>query len=389
MDLKLLGGIFLEGILSFLSPCVLPLIPLYMSYLAGDGKTADEEGNIHYDRVRVFVSTLFFTLGISLTFFLLAAAVSALKEYIDDYSEIISIVGGTLLIVFGLHETGIIHIDILDRDGRLKIDLHPERMNFLKAFLLGFVFSLGWSPCIGPMMANALLLSAVSETGYLYILAYTLGMIIPFLITGLFTTWILNLFSRKKNLLKWTLKLAGIILILFGIYMIRNASVSILAAKETASFPDIPEQEEMSREEVEAYLVDLQLKDGEGKPFRISNHKGKYLFLNFTATWCTYCHAEMPDYLEFAENEEVECFYVMSPLNEDDPDAIGKYLEENSIASMTIIDEKGELFYYCGISGYPTLFVVSPDSHFLTYASGQLSLDHFYEILDYSKQLES
>ena len=217
MDLKLLGGIFLEGILSFLSPCVLPLIPLYMSYLAGDGKTADEEGNIHYDRVRVFVSTLFFTLGISLTFFLLAAAVSALKDYIDDYSEIISIVGGTLLIVFGLHETGIIHIDILDRDGRLKIDLHPERMNFLKAFLLGFVFSLGWSPCIGPMMANALLLSAVSETGYLYILAYTLGMIIPFLITGLFTTWILNLFSRKKNLLKWTLKLAGIILILFGI----------------------------------------------------------------------------------------------------------------------------------------------------------------------------
>ena len=68
---------------------------------------------------------------------------------------------------------------------------------------------------------------------------------------------------------------------------------------------------------------------------------------------------------------------------------IKKYLEENSIASMTIIDEKGELFYYCGISGYPTLFVVSPDSHFLTYASGQLSLDHFYEILDYSKQLES
>ena len=197
MDLKLLGGIFLEGILSFLSPCVLPLIPLYMSYLAGDGKTIDEEGNVHYDRVRVFVSTLFFTLGISLTFFLLAAAVSAFKDYIDEYREIISIIGGTLLIVFGLHETGLIHIDVLDKERKLKVDLHLEQMNFLKAFLLGFVFSLGWSPCIGPMMANALLISTVSDAGYLYILAYALGMILPFLITGLFTSWIL--LERTSN----------------------------------------------------------------------------------------------------------------------------------------------------------------------------------------------
>ena len=388
MDLKLLGGIFLEGILSFLSPCVLPLIPLYMSYLAGDGKKTDEEGNVHYDRVRVFLSTLFFTFGISLTFFLLATAVGALKDHIDEYSEIVSIIGGTLLIIFGLHEIGIIRIDVLEKEGRLKHDLHPERMNFLKAFLLGFVFSLGWSPCIGPMMANALLLSAVSDTGYLYILTYALGMIIPFLITGMFTSWVLNLFAKKKDLLKWTLKLAGIILVLFGLYMIRNASVSILSAKQNASVPDVSEGQ-MSREEVEAYLGNLELKDGEGNVFRLSDHKGKYLFLNFTTTWCTYCHTEMPDYKKFSENEEVECFYVMSPLNEDSDDAIEKYLEENDIASMTIIDEKGELFYYCGISGYPTLFVVSPDGHFLTYASGQLSLDNFYEILDYSKQLES
>ena len=388
MDLKLLGGIFLEGILSFLSPCVLPLIPLYMSYLAGDGKTLDEEGNVHYDRVRVFVSTLFFTLGISLTFFLLAAAVSAFKDYIDEYREIISIIGGTLLIVFGLHETGLIHIDVLDRERKLKVDLHLEQMNFLKAFLLGFVFSLGWSPCIGPMMANALLISTVSDAGYLYILAYALGMILPFLITGLFTSWILNFFAKKKDILNWTLKLAGIVLILFGVYMIRNASVSILQTKENASVTNITETGEMTREDVEAYLADLQLTDGEGKPFKISEHKGKYVFLNFTATWCTYCHAEMPEYLKFSENEEVECFYVMSPLNEDREDAIEKYLKENDIASMTIIDEKGELFYYCGITGYPTLFVVSPDSHFLTYASGQLSLDNFYEILEYSKQFE-
>jgi hypothetical protein len=96
----------------------------------------------------------------------------------------------------------------------------------------------------------------------------------------------------------------------------------------------------------------------------------------------------MPEYKEFAKNEEVECYYVMSPINEDHPDDIENYLEENQIASMTIIDEKGELFYYCGITGYPTLFVVSPDTHFLTYASGQLSLENFEQMLEYSKQLE-
>jgi len=388
MDPKLLGGIFLEGILSFLSPCVLPLIPLYMSYLAGDGKTVDEEGNTHYDRVGVFVMTLFFTLGISLTFVLLAVSVNALKDQIEQYKEIISIIGGTLLILFGLHELGLIRIDVLDKEKRLHLDLHPEKMNFMKAFLLGFVFSLGWSPCIGPMMANALFLASVSGSGYLYILVYALGLIIPFLITGLFTTTVLNLFSKKKDLLKWTLRLAGIVLICFGIYMIRNASLSILQAKETANVSNVTEGDQMTREEVEAYLGDLELRDGEGNVFRLSDHKGKYLYLNFTTTWCTYCHAEMPEYKEFARNEEVECYYVMSPINEDHPDDIDKYLEENQIASMTIIDEKGELFYYCGITGYPTLFVVSPDTHFLTYASGQLSLENFEQMLEYSKQLE-
>ena len=388
MDPKLLGGIFLEGILSFLSPCVLPLIPLYMSYLAGDGKTVDEEGNTHYDRVGVFVSTLFFTLGISLTFVLLTVSVSALNDRIEQYSEVISIIGGTLLIIFGLHELGLIRIDVLDKERKLNIDLHLEKMNFLKAFLLGFVFSLGWSPCIGPMMANALFLASVSASGYLYLLAYALGLIIPFLITGLFTTSVLNLFSRKKDLLKWTLRLAGIVLICFGIYMIRNASVSILQAKEAANVSNVTEGDQMTREEVEAYLGDLELRDGEGNVFRLSDHKGKYLFLNFTATWCTYCHAEMPEYKEFAKNEEVECYYVMSPLQEDRAEDIDIYLKENQIAPMTIIDEKGELFYYCGISSFPTLFVVSPDTHFLTYAFGQLSLENFNEILEYSKQLD-
>ena len=196
MDISLVG-IFLEGLLSFLSPCVLPLLPLYMSYLAGDNKTTDEEGNVKYNKLDIFLSTFCFVLGICVTFALLALAIDSVKDYISNYSEIISIIGGTLVIVSGLHEVGIIHIDVLNKEAKLKVNLHLEKMSFFKAFLLGLVFSIGWSPCIGPMLANALLLAASNSLGYLYIVAYGLGLVIPFLITGLLTSFILNIIKNN------------------------------------------------------------------------------------------------------------------------------------------------------------------------------------------------
>ena len=171
MNYSLLSGVFLYGMLSFLSPCILPLLPLYLSYLTGDGKRTDEEGNVHYDSVKTSVSALFFIGGIALTFILLSFSVGFISRYISSYSEDISLIGGTILIVFGLHQTGLIHIDVLEKEFRIKTDLQPGKMNYLKAFLLGFVFSLGWSPCIGPMLANAILLAATSSEGYLYILS--------------------------------------------------------------------------------------------------------------------------------------------------------------------------------------------------------------------------
>ncbi|MBQ1507988.1 MAG: cytochrome C biogenesis protein CcsB, partial [Erysipelotrichaceae bacterium] len=91
-------GIFLEGLLSFLSPCVLPLLPVYMAYLSGDGKTTDEEGNVRYERKQVFLNTVFFVLGISMVFVLLAISAEKLRTFLGDYQEIVSIIGGTLII---------------------------------------------------------------------------------------------------------------------------------------------------------------------------------------------------------------------------------------------------------------------------------------------------
>ena len=372
MDITLVG-IFLEGLLSFLSPCVLPLLPLYMSYLAGADKTVDEEGNVKYKTGKVFISTVFFVLGICLTLALLAVSVNLIKQFLDDYSDIISIICGTVLIIFGLHETGLIHINVLDSDSRFKVNLHLDQMNFLKAFLLGFIFSLGWSPCIGPMLANALMLAATQAKGYLYIVAYGLGLVIPFLITGLLTSSILNFLNAKKNIMKWVLKVAGIIMICFGIFMIYNSSNNIVGSKQTTDATS------------SVLLNDYY--DQNNKKINLSDYKGKYVILNFTTTWCSYCKQEIPNYLDFSKTtDEVVCLYVMSPGSSGvSKEEVVKYAKEN-YELTTIIDENDSLVSYFGVSGYPMKFVISPDGEVLGYTAGALDVGSFATLIEYAKQ---
>jgi cytochrome c-type biogenesis protein len=242
MDYKLAGAIFLEGILSFLSPCVLPLIPLYLSYLAGDSRRIDEEGNVTYDNKQVFLRTVLFIAGISCTFAILGFASHKLSDVLTDYREIIAIIGGTLLIVFGLHQIGIINIDILSKEWKLRFDSVMQGMNHFKAFLFGFLFSFGWSPCIGPMLANALLLASVNDDPA-YIAIYAAGMLLPFLLAGLFSNKALRFLSEKKKYVKYVTVIAGIIMMLSGGYMIHDASRTIIAGKT------LTEQETMNDQE--------------------------------------------------------------------------------------------------------------------------------------------
>ncbi|MBO4919192.1 MAG: redoxin domain-containing protein [Erysipelotrichaceae bacterium] len=380
MDYKLAAAIFLEGILSFLSPCVLPLIPLYLSYLAGDSRQTDEEGNVTYDSRQVFLRTLFFVAGISCTFAILAFASHKLGDVLTSYREIIAIIGGTLLILFGLHEMGVIQIDILSREWKIRFDSLLQGMNHFKAFLFGFLFSFGWSPCIGPMLANALLLASVHNDPT-YILIYAIGMLLPFLLVGLFSNKAIRYLSEKKKYMKYVAVIAGIIMLLSGGYMIHDASRTIIAGKK------LSEQESMDDQETSADIMDHHFPTSEGKEIALSDYKGQYIYLNFSTTWCTYCQAEIPDYEKFAENNEIKCFYVMSPQMEYNKDDIEKYLEENDLKIEVIIDEEAALFYYCGISSYPTSFIISPDNEFLTYATGALSEDGFNRFFDYSKSL--
>lgn len=212
--------VFLEGFLSFFSPCVLPLIPVYISYLAGNGKKISSDGTVIYKRKIVLINTLFFVLGISSVFFLLGLSFSALGTFFNQNRVLFSRIGGIIIITMGLVQLDLIKLNFLKMEKRIHLELNTGKMNPVIAYVMGFTFSFAWTPCVGPALSSVLILASNASnafSGNLLVLIYTLGFIIPFVILGLFTTEALNFFKEKRNLVKYTIKAGGIILIIIGI----------------------------------------------------------------------------------------------------------------------------------------------------------------------------
>ena len=174
--------VFLQGLLSFFSPCVLPLLPMYISYLSGGGRTVDEEGTVHYKRSKVLCNTLFFVLGISFAFFLLGFGFTAAGQFFRENRMMLGRVGGVIVILFGLYQLGLFGSSkLLNREARLPFRLDKVAMNPLVALILGFTFSFAWTPCVGPTLASVLLMatSAQAAQGFVLIGVYTLGFVLP------------------------------------------------------------------------------------------------------------------------------------------------------------------------------------------------------------------
>ena len=222
--------VFMEGFLSFFSPCVLPLIPVYISYLAGNGRKINNDGTIVYERKKVFFNTLFFVLGISSVFFLLGLSFSALGFFFNKNSDLFSKIGGIIIIIMGLVQLNVIKLNFLKMEKRIHLNIDTVKMNPLLAYIMGFTFSFAWTPCVGPALSSVLILASNSGnafTGSLLVLIYTLGFVIPFIILGMFTTETLNFFKEKRNLVKYTIKIGGIILIIIGIMTLTGTFTTI------------------------------------------------------------------------------------------------------------------------------------------------------------------
>ena len=211
---------FLEGVLSFFSPCVLPLLPVYFSFLSGGNAERNENGEIIYKRSKVVINTLFFVLGISLTFFILSLGVKGVGKIFSTNSHLFSIIGGALIIVFGLWQLVFYGTKYgAKRDKRININTNRAKGPLL-SFLLGFSFSFSWTPCIGPILSSVLIMASSSFKGEIYLLLYALGFTLPFILLAFFTSSLLSFFQKYKRVVKYTVRIGAVVMILLGIMMI-------------------------------------------------------------------------------------------------------------------------------------------------------------------------
>lgn len=406
-------AVFLQGLLSFLSPCVLPLIPIYMGYLASGTQTVDKNGNVSYKRSVVMINTLFFIIGISFSFFLLGLGFTVVGQFFSDFKQIIIIIGGLVITLFGLVQLGVLQLNAgLMKEKRLGFKM-KSKLNPITALIFGFVFSFAWTPCVGPALTSVLLMTSVSETmfqGLLLIGVYTIGFVIPFIFLGLFTTQILNLIKRKQNIVKYTVKIGGIILILVGLFMVYmgviNNTVGDTTTQEVENveFVDSNVSEETDEtdnvDDTELQdIVDFTLVDQNGVEHTLSEYKGKIVFLNFWATWCGPCRSEMPDiqelYEEYGENTgDVVFLGVANPKNaenilsqnqEGTVSEITEFLSENGYTYPTVMDLTGSVFYNYGIQSFPTTFMITEDGKVFGYISGALSKDMMLDIINQTR----
>lgn len=211
-------ALFLEGILSFFSPCVIPIIPIYISMLAGK-KEVDSDGNLLFNRKTMITNSLFFITGIAITFFIIAFATSYVSIFLNENIKTIQIISGILIIVMGLFQIGVINSNFLKREFSFKSKVKTKKVTPLVALVMGFTFSFSWTPCIGPILASVFLYAS-THTGVMstiLILVYSLGFILPFLVVTMFASKILDKLRKHNNILKYTVIVSGIILILIGI----------------------------------------------------------------------------------------------------------------------------------------------------------------------------
>lgn len=215
---------FIGGLVSFFSPCILPIIPGYLSFVAGGAEAGKT------NRWRIFLSTVFFVLGFAVVFTLLGTFLGAISKVFLGFRDWLNWIGGTLIIIFGLFTMKLIDIPFLSADHRVNGPKFKKR-NFFTSFVMGAVFAVAWSPCVGAILASILVLAATtgSETqGAFLLLSFSLGLGIPFLLTGAFLEQARKFIHISGPALQYINYIAGILLIILGVLVFTNKLTLII-----------------------------------------------------------------------------------------------------------------------------------------------------------------
>ena len=391
---------FGAGVLSFLSPCVLPLIPSYLCVIGGVSSSAalEQSGG----QARLAARTLAFVLGFSAVFIALSVIFAATFGLMGGVSLWINWISGAVVIVLGLN-TLFGFLSFLNYEKRFHLTDRPR--GFAGAFLAGAAFGAGWTPCVGPVLGGILLMAAQSggiPRAVLYLACYSAGLGIPFVLAALFFSRFVKTSERLKRRLPLIRKISGALLVLIGVLMVTGhyQALNALAAKWQRGLTAKNQAAQELRQELQADTADtknsqaggtrdeiaphavsaeiiraftaaglpvvregvetidftLPLLDGTGQT--LSALKGQVVFLNFWATWCGPCRVEMPSMEAVYQRLKAQGLTILAVNLGEKPQAVADFMRENKLTFAAALDQSGKTGMQYGAQAIPTTYII-------------------------------
>src|ERR1043165_1420868 len=328
---------FAGGLLSFLSPCVLPLVPGYISLMSGVSIDHLKGEGASNSRKAVIANSLAFNAGLSVIFLALGGTAGLVGAAIIN-NVWVRVIGGLVIIIFGLHLIGLLKIKYLYKDTRQFSNEKPRGM--LGSISLGIAFAAGWTPCIGPILGGIIGLAATSggwKGGLLLSAFYSAGLAVPFLLTGLGINQFLSFYSKFRRHLHKVEVVSGVILILIGILVMSNRVTMLSSSWLAGILPNLESRlhlrggnppSTIAQNKTFAPAPDVQFTKLDGAPFKLKDLKGRVVLLNFWATWCIPCRSEIPSLSAMQKDLDARGLSVVGVSYDDTADLIQRFQKD-------------------------------------------------------------
>ncbi|HKQ52478.1 MAG TPA: cytochrome c biogenesis protein/redoxin [Pyrinomonadaceae bacterium] len=372
---------FLAGLLSFLSPCVLPLVPGYVSLISGVSIDHLKEGDSRANARRaVILNSIAFNIGLSMIFLSLGVLAGFLGKTVTA-NPWFRIIGGVVIIGFGLQLMGFLKIGALYKDTRMFSQQKPRGM--LGSMTLGMAFAAGWTPCIGPILGGIIGLAATSgnwKAGLFLSCFYAAGLAVPFLLTGLGINQFLGFYTKFRKHLHKVEVVSGVMLITIGLLIATN-KVAIInqwlvsrlpnpeaAIKLEGSDASVLPPLEASRV---APAPDIELKNTAGETVRLKDLRGRVVFLNFWATWCVPCRTEIPEISAMYRDLQSQGLAVIGASWNDTAADIEEFKKEIPVDYPIVLDAETVGDQFGGVQSFPTTFIIDREGRIRYKVSGQ------------------
>ena len=384
LDIGMVSAL-LAGGLSFFSPCVLPIVPAYLSFITGfsfDDLTHDRRQEVVWI---AFWNSLAFVIGFSLVFISLGAAATAVGSFLRSHLTVLSQVAGVIIVVLGIHLTGLYRFPFLLYDKR--VHSQETARSFFGATLAGIFFGFGWTPCVGPILAGILGLAAVSSTvtrGIFLLALYSAGLGIGFIAAAMFLNQFLIAFKRIRLHLRKIEIASGVLLVFIGVLISAN-QLSMISSRLAFLNPEALVVSDLRRS-APVVITPLALKPAnfspgandfqapflDGSTRKLSDFGGKIVMINFWATWCGPCKTEIPGLLQ-VYREKRDHFEIIGIAEESEVKDIHSFVKEMQIDYPISLDPKSSILEQFKVFAYPTSILFAPDGSLVKQYPGFLA----------------